>query len=362
MAKMKIALDAGHGLYTAGRRCMADFDPAQTREWQLNDRILDRLQGALQAYSCEVMRVADTPGAQDIPLSARVAQANRWGANLYLSMHHNGGMGGKSGGGTVVYHDCTTLKGRNLADRLYERIVAETQLTGNRSAKVVQKAYYVLANTKMRAYLVENGFMDSSADTPVIITRAHADKTVQGLLQWLTADWGLAARPGGAEGTPEADGKDEPLTADSDPADLAPGAEVIVNGTIYGNGKGTGPGIAKQNARMYIVGYASDKYDYCWGVAKERDGIRQGWARAEDLRLVLAADESMIDGPADTFFPGTDYNGSSLIDALKAIGVESSFVHRAHIAAANEISGYRGSAAQNQAMLALLKAGQLVRP
>lgn len=270
---------------------MAEFDPAQTREWQLNNRIMDKLEKELQRYDCEVLRVDDTTGAQDTGLGIRVTEANRWGANLYLSMHHNGGIGGKSGGGTVVYHDCTTEKGRKLADRLYEQIVAKTQLVGNRSSKVVQKAYYVLANTKMRAYLVENGFMDSAADTPVIITEAHADKTVQGILNWLEQDCALTGKgPDDAVGLPE----DEPV--DTDPGDLAVGTAVVVNGTIYSTGAGKGKGIPKVGAIMYITGYAGDQYSFCWGVAKTPGGARQGWARVEDLQVVPDKDESQIDG------------------------------------------------------------------
>ena len=295
MSKIKIALDAGHGLHTAGRRCLAELDPAQTREWQLNSRIMDKLEAALQNCRCEVLRVDDTTGAQDVSLAVRVAQANRWGADLYLSMHHNAGIGGGSGGGTVVYHDCATEKGRELAARLYERITGKTGLIGNRSTKVVQKAYYVLANTKMRAYLVENGFMDSAADTPVIITETHADRTVQGIVEWLAADVGLAKRPG------EPPAEDKPIDADTDPADLAIGAEVTVNGTIYATGAGKGAGIPKVGATMYITGYAGDRYPYCWGVAKAPGGTRQGWARAEDLQIVPSKDESEIDGVTSAY-------------------------------------------------------------
>lgn len=294
MSKVKIALDAGHGLYTAGRRCMAAFDPAETREWQLNDRIMDKLQATLQDYDCEVLRVDDTTGAQDVALSSRVAAANAWGADVYLSMHHNAGIGGGTGGGTVVYHYCSTQRGINLAQQLYDCIVTSTGLAGNRSSKVVRKGYYVLVNTKMYAYLVENGFMDSASDTPVIITEDHATKTVAGILDWLVSGYGLA-KLSSTEAQPE---EDKPLTPDTDPADLAVGAEVIVHGAIYATGKGTGSSIAKDGDHMYIVDYAGDSYPYCWGVAKAAGGTRQGWARAEDLSLVVGATSGYDKWPA----------------------------------------------------------------
>lgn len=52
----------------------------------------------------------------------------------------------------------------------------------------------------------------------------------------------------------------------------------------------------------------------------------------------------------------------SLVDALKAVGVDSSFAYRSRIAAANGITSYTGSSQQNLHMLSLLKAGTLVSP
>ena len=55
------------------------------------------------------------------------------------------------------------------------------------------------------------------------------------------------------------------------------------------------------------------------------------------------------------------YTGSSgsLVDALKAIGVNSSYDNRKSIAKKNGISNYEGSASQNEKLLLLLKQGKL---
>ena len=39
----KIALNAGHGLKTAGKRCLKSIDPNETREWVLNSRIEEKI-------------------------------------------------------------------------------------------------------------------------------------------------------------------------------------------------------------------------------------------------------------------------------------------------------------------------------
>ena len=50
---VKIAIDAGHGINTKGKRCLKSIDSKETREWWLNDRIADRLQKKLAEYNKE---------------------------------------------------------------------------------------------------------------------------------------------------------------------------------------------------------------------------------------------------------------------------------------------------------------------
>ncbi len=96
------------------------------------------------------------------------------------------------------------------------------------------------------------------------------------------------------EDTPPAPQGPQNPQESKDPAEtgFAIGDKVIVTGTIYGTGKGTGGAIAKNSAEMYIVDYAGANYPYCWGVAKTASGIRQGWAAPEVLQAA--------DGDAET--------------------------------------------------------------
>jgi N-acetylmuramoyl-L-alanine amidase len=185
VSKKLIALDAGHGMKTEGKRCLKSIDPAQTREWQLNDRIADMVGGRLAAYDCQLLRVDDTTGVKDISLAARVKAANNSNADIYVSIHHNAGINGGTGGGTVVYYYSGDPVREKQAKRLYDLIVCRTQLRGNRSSKVIKKGFYVIKNTKMPAFLIENGFMDSKTDVPIILTEAHAEKTAKGIVEFL---------------------------------------------------------------------------------------------------------------------------------------------------------------------------------
>ena len=62
------------------------------------------------------------------------------------------------------------------------------------------------------------------------------------------------------------------------------------------------------------------------------------------------------------YYPIPQYNGISIVDALKDINVNSSFEFREKIAAANNIENYEGIDKQNLFMLKLLKGGRLIKP
>lgn len=145
----------------------------------------------------------------------------------------------------------------------------------------------------------------------------------------------------------------------SNKTDFFVGAKVIVNGTIYGTGRGKGGAKVKNNATMYIVGYAGNKYEHCWGVATKQGGGRQGWASPS---ILMHADTVVPATPVVEYFPKTSYIGVSIVSGLKKIGVDSSFDYRKKIAEANHIENYKGTAIQNGLMLKLLKSGKLIKP
>ena len=63
-----------------------------------------------------------------------------------------------------------------------------------------------------------------------------------------------------------------------------------------------------------------------------------------------------------TYFPACGSGYTSIVSALQSVGAESSYAYRKTIAAANNISNYSGTAAQNTQMLNLLKNGKLIKP
>lgn len=189
---MLICIDAGHYLGTPGKRCLKSIDPLETREWTLNGRVADKVQALLKNYHCQTMRVDDVTGGREITLYERVAAANRAKAELYLSIHHNAGISGGYGGGIVVYvcpgADQTS---RQVQQAIYQHTVAKTGLQGNRSNPTPEGDLYVLRATAMPAVLGEFGFMDSTTDTPIILTEAYAQGIAEGIVEALVERYQL---------------------------------------------------------------------------------------------------------------------------------------------------------------------------
>ncbi len=174
----KIALNAGHYMKTAGKRCLKKLDKNETREWWLNDRICDKIEAKLKEYEgYQLLRVDDTTGATDVSIANRCKKANNWGADFYLSIHHNAGICGGKGGGVVAYvYTKVDAITKAWQKELYNAIISRTGLKGNRATPLAASNLAELRQTAMPAVLLECGFMDSTTDVPVILTEDFADK------------------------------------------------------------------------------------------------------------------------------------------------------------------------------------------
>ena len=63
---MKIGLDAGHGLKTAGKQT-----PDGIKEWTLNDKVRDKVVELLKDYDVEIVNVDNDEGNTDEGLTER---------------------------------------------------------------------------------------------------------------------------------------------------------------------------------------------------------------------------------------------------------------------------------------------------
>ena len=189
---MIIALDAGHYNDTPGKRCLKSIDPNETRERFLNARMAEHVEELLKAYDCEVMRCDDRTGKTDPSLSERAARANRAGAAAFISIHHNAGINGGSGGGICAYvAENASKTSLTLQRAVYDETVKRTGLKGNRATPLPIANFTVIYKANMPAVLGEFGFMDSKTDVPIILTDDFSKKCAQGIVAALVKTFGI---------------------------------------------------------------------------------------------------------------------------------------------------------------------------
>ena len=194
---MKICLTAGHYLGTSGKRCIKSLDKNETREWWLNNRICEKIQAKLKAYDCELLRTDDATGKTDVSLKERVTKANSFGADIYISIHHNAGINGGTGGGVMAYVSLSADKQSiEWQKALYDAIINHTGLKGNRATPCASANLYECRETKMPSVLLECGFMDSKTDVPIILTETFADKVADACVEVIVKKGGLQVREG----------------------------------------------------------------------------------------------------------------------------------------------------------------------
>lgn len=189
----KIALNAGHYKGTLGKRCLKKLDKNETREWVLNDRICDKIEKKLKDYEgYQLLRIDDTTGSTDVSLSKRTTKANSWGADFYLSIHHNAGVNGGKGGGVMAYvYTKASAQSKEWQKELYNTIIKHTGLKGNRATPITSANLHEVRETKMPAVLLECGFMDSATDVPIILTDDFADKVASACVEVIVKKGGL---------------------------------------------------------------------------------------------------------------------------------------------------------------------------
>ena len=189
----KIALNAGHGINTAGKRCLKSLDKNETREWSLNSRICEKIEQRLKGYSgYQILRLDDTTGKTDVALKTRTDNANNFKADFYLSVHHNAGIKGGTGGGIETYiYTKASVKSAEWQTDLYNALIKYTGLKGNRSDGTKKANLHECRESNMPCVLIECGFMDSATDVPIILSENFADKVADACTEVLVSKGGL---------------------------------------------------------------------------------------------------------------------------------------------------------------------------
>ena len=180
---IKIALDAGHGLKTAGKQT-----PDGIKEWTLNDKVRDKIVTMLKGYDVEFVFPDNNEGNTDEGLTKRKTMYLTEKVDVAVSIHHNAYQSkwGTHTGVGVYTDKNATAQDRKLAECICEKLAKNT---GLRNRGIKKANFTVIYQDTIPAVLVEGGFMDSTIDYPVITSdkgqTAYAKAVADGLIEFL---------------------------------------------------------------------------------------------------------------------------------------------------------------------------------
>lgn len=184
---LKIVGDSGHAGFgvTPGKRT-----PDGQYEWEFNNANTVAFLHEINQYEgVETKLVSDPTGRRDVPLRERVDIANDWGADLYVSFHHNAFTGvWHNGGGTETFSYPGSNGGKRLARASHRGAMDAYELT-DRGLK--ELGFYVLRYTNMPAALIEGGFMDSRKDIKVMRDAGRLAELGRRVAQEYAKEYGL---------------------------------------------------------------------------------------------------------------------------------------------------------------------------
>lgn len=179
----KIAIDAGHGYNTPGKRC-----PDGTREWSLNSRVATYLQNYLKEYNVETIRLDDTTGKKDIGLlDGRMSKAKSNNVDVCISIHHNAGPTtgyGNYTGVEVLVHNNASTETVKLANTILKYLPGKT---GLKSRGLKRSSYFTMVmKQSFPTMIIEGGFMNGTSDSKKIKTVDYQKGYAKAILLALT--------------------------------------------------------------------------------------------------------------------------------------------------------------------------------
>ncbi len=104
-------------------------------------------------------------------LSARVREANSWGADIFISLHNNAAENPRATGNEALVYSPEAIEANELAEDILDEL---TLTTGLRNRGIVYRpGLYVLKETNMPAVLVEMGFITNPEDAELLVNSPY---------------------------------------------------------------------------------------------------------------------------------------------------------------------------------------------
>lgn len=169
-----IILDAGHGGKDQGAKIRTFEEKKLTlRTAYLTKKHLEEL-----GYRVIMTRARDIY----LPLSTRVALANRRSPSVFVSIHYNSASSPAAKGIEVYYYGKGPQKRREqskkFATLVLNNMIGQTK-ANSRGTKIGN--FHVIRETTMPAILIEAGFITNNEERALIGTQIYLDKLAQGI-------------------------------------------------------------------------------------------------------------------------------------------------------------------------------------
>lgn len=164
-----VVLDAGHGGSDPGATYGMD------EKWYNLDITL-RLEKLLKEKGVNVKLTRSTDVF--VGLDERAEMANEWGADVFISIHHNALM--KSMHGTMTFYYPTSYKGKEYATIIHNDLIKNL---GSNDLGIRTANFVVLRKTKMPAVLVEIGCLTNDGELAKLNTEEYRQKAAESLCE-----------------------------------------------------------------------------------------------------------------------------------------------------------------------------------
>jgi len=184
-----IAVDAGHGMDTAGKRTPTFPDGTIMKENEFNRATAKFLVEALERNGFKTLLTA--PEITDTPLQTRVKRANKAKADAFICIHANAydNKWNDANGIESWIYNKSGNKTMKLAEDIQKELIAITK----RKDRGIKKSsdLYVLRYTNMIAVLVECGFLTNLEEATLLRSENYRKKCAEAICKGICKYYGV---------------------------------------------------------------------------------------------------------------------------------------------------------------------------
>ena len=393
---MKFNVHGGHNSHVTGA---SKYLNELTEDRKVKNEVIRLLKAeGHTVYDC----TDDSGTTQNANLSNIVKKCNAHSVDLDISIHLNAG--GGTGVEAYIYPGSSS---KDEATRICSKVASALGIK-NRGVKDGSNLY-VVRSTNAPAVLVECCFVDSTTDRDHWDANKCAKAIVEGILNKTVSSGSTASKPSTSTSSGETyklvtsckiymnatNAKNRKSSVGtysagnyyvfnkSDGMINITKTKGVAGGWINPNDNKTASSSTSASSGSYYKKYTGStdsivsalnsigvdsSYKNREKIAKANDINGYSGTASQNTKMLNLLKQGKLKKAGSTSSgstPTTSYykkyigSSGSLVDALKAIGINSSYDNRKSIAKKNGISNYEGSASQNEKLLSLLKQGKL---